>query len=130
MTFGPLDHLRFALQALAAPPQEQFALFPPFVCVPDELVLDFTCWLPFVRRDCQLSAEQEVALQRLDDCIHMWSGQQHADVWLDAAVGNHPVWFDFRTLAAEALAAFGWPPETPPSAENRGQIYVQDPFAE
>jgi hypothetical protein len=37
----PSDQLCFALQSLAAPAEQQFALFPSFVCVSDELVLDF-----------------------------------------------------------------------------------------
>lgn len=117
-----LDQLRWALQALAAPADQQVQLFPSFVCIPDELVLDFDQWFRATTRNAEFSSEQQTALAQLDESIAAWSGPAHADVWLEAALATHPAWFDFRSLARDALASFGWLVELPPP--DRGAIYV------
>ena len=118
-----LDQLRWALQALAAPADQQVQLFPSFVCIPDELVLDFDQWHRAAARDAEFSPEQQAALAQLEEAIDAWSGPAHADVWSEATLATHPVWFDFRSLASNALAGFGWPTELPPP--DRGAIYVR-----
>ncbi len=116
------DQLRWALQALAAPAEQQLQLFPSFVCVPDELALEFDQWLRAVAAEATFTAEQQVVLARLDERISAWSGPAHPEVWTTTALATHPVWSDFRALACEALAAFGWPADLPPS--NRAGVYV------
>ena len=119
-----LEHLKWALQALAAPAEEQIRLFPSFVCIPDELVLDFDCWYQSAKTKVSFSLEQQDALSELDDCIQRWSGPPNQDVWHEAALATHPVWLDFRALAKQALAAFSWSMDLPPF--ERGNIYVQN----
>ncbi|WP_147263209.1 hypothetical protein [Roseimicrobium gellanilyticum] len=113
------ERLQWALQALALPAQAQRRLFPPEVCVPDELVLNFDEHWHHVD---DLAQDQMNALVRLDEVINHWSGIQHPDVWEDAALDSHHVWFEFRALAQEALRAFDWPVEEPPP--DPGKIYV------
>jgi hypothetical protein len=119
----PLDQLRWALQALAAPAERQIELFPSFVCIPDELVLDFDQWLPVAAAEVAFTPEQQGALDQLAARIDAWSGSAHPEVWEQGALRTHSVWGEFRGLSAAALAAFGWPAELPPT--DRGAIYVR-----
>ena len=62
-------HLKWSLQALAAPASEQLALFPDAVAKADELVLDFDNCAAAVRgrEDSRLSEAQIAALAAVDD---------------------------------------------------------------
>ncbi|WP_395748585.1 hypothetical protein [Prosthecobacter sp.] len=124
-----LKHLQWALQALASPAEVQLRLHPPFVSILDELVLDFDCWFHVAASETEFTLEQQAALSALEKCIVEWSGPPHADVWMEAALKSHPVWFDFRMLAAEALVALGWPVEHPPiDPAVRGTTFLQASF--
>ena len=116
-----IDQLRWAVQALALPASEQIRLFPSFVCVADELALDFSHWFEVASDGGELTSEQRVALQHLDDTLAAFSGSEHPDVWTEEALHAHPTWVQFRQQASAFLAAFDWPYEPPPS--NRA-IYV------
>ena len=120
-----LDQLRWALQALTAPADQQIRLFPSFACVPDELVLDFDQWYREAGKESRFSPDQESALAKLDELIAIWSGPSHPEVWIEAALTTHPAWLGVRILASKALAAFDWPDELPPL--ERGAIYVGPP---
>jgi len=116
-----MDQLRWAIQALALPASDQVRLFPSFVCVADELTLDFSHWFEVVSGCGGLSAEQRTALHYLDERIGAFSGAAHRDVWTVEALHAHPAWMQFRQCASGALVAFGWPQEVPPT--NRA-IYL------
>jgi hypothetical protein len=110
-----LERLKHSLQALALPAAAQLAYYPDFVVKTDELVLDLGHW-----RDCavgnyrgEMTEAQLRSLETLDKHIDNPSGDR--TVWDDSALSRHPFWATLRRLAIEALNAFGWPQETPPS---------------
>ena len=108
-----LRYLRWSLQALAASPSEQLALFPDAVAKADELVLDFDNCAAVVRErdDAALSESQLGALAAIDQHLATMSrlaSELDADIWSEAALRDDPHWQRTRQLADEALAAFGW----------------------
>jgi len=108
-----LRYLRWSLQALAASPSEQLALFPDAVAKADELVLDFDNCAAVVRErdDAGLSESQHGALAAIDQQLATMSrlaSELDADIWSEAALRDDPHWQRTRQLAEEALAAFGW----------------------
>jgi len=108
-----LRYLRWSLQALAASPSEQLALFPDAVAKADELVLDFDNCAAVVRGrdDAALSESQIDALAAIDQHLATMSrlaSELDADIWSEAALRDDPHWQRTRQLADEALAAFGW----------------------
>jgi hypothetical protein len=115
-------HLKWSLQALAAPVSAQLALFSDAVAKPDELALDFdTCAAAVrAREDARLSEIQCVALAAIDDQLATMSRlgtELDADIWSEAALRHDPNWEQLRHFAAEALAAFGWAEEGPAWAD-------------
>jgi len=115
-------HLKWSLQALAAPVSEQLALFPDAVAKPDELALDFdTCAAAVrVREDGGLSETQTAALAAIDDQLATMSRlgtELDADIWSEAALRHDPNWGQLRQFAAAALEAFGWVEKGPAFAE-------------
>ena len=112
-------HLKWSLQALAAPPSEQLALFPDAVAQAEELVLDFDNSAAAVRSrdDRELSDAQLASLAAIDDQLATMSrlaSEVDADMWSEAALRHDPNWGQIRELAAVALEAFGW------AGESRG----------
>jgi len=108
-----LRYLRWSLQALAASPSEQLALFPDAVAKADELVLDFDNCAAVVRErdDAGLSESQLGALAAIDQQLATMSrlaSELDADIWSEAALRDDPHWQRTRQLAEEALTAFGW----------------------
>ena len=107
-----LRYLRWSLQALAASPSEQLALFPDAVPKADELVLDFDNCAAVVReRDDELSESQLAALEAIDQQLATMSrlaSELDADMWSEAALRSEQHWEQTRRLAEQALAAFGW----------------------
>ena len=117
-----LEQLKWSLQALALPAPTQHALFPTFVCVADELALDFNDSLKVATPQVSLTPEQRVALTVLDDLLSQMSGQQHAEFWTDSALESHPTWQQIHDLARRALDTFGWDLQSPPMGRA---IYVK-----
>ncbi|TLN01262.1 hypothetical protein FDZ73_16585 [bacterium] len=124
------DHfrkLKWTIQALALPPEEQLRLFPDFVCKADELALEYHEALAVIKGKFwdQCSPEQKQSLIELDKFLDQMSGEVNALSWTDEALRSSPIWVEVRRLALEALSAFGWPVETPPlEPAERGTIYV------
>jgi hypothetical protein len=121
-----LEELRRTLQAIAQPEDIQKSLFPDFAFVADELVLEFSEALRITLLTDQehLSSNQLQALERLDQKIIEFSGDQYLEVWLEKDSLAHPVWDSFRSLALEALSQFGWPNEIPSPGNS---IYIGPP---
>lgn len=116
-----LEQLKWSLQALASPAATQQSLFPTFVCVADELALDFDQWLRVATHRHTLAPEQTAALTALDELLARMSGRQHEEFWTVPALESHATWQQIRDLAHRALDAFGWPLVPPPTGRA---IYV------
>jgi hypothetical protein len=119
-----LEQLKWSLQALALPPATQHRLFPTFVCVADELALDFDDSLKAATPQASFTPAQRAALAALDDLLAQMSGQQHAEFWTDSALENHSTWQQIRDLARRALDVFGWDLQSPPMGRA---MYVGGP---
>ena len=117
-----LEQLKWSLQALALPAPTQHALFPTFVCVADELALDFDDSLRLATPQANFTPEQRTALTVLDELFSQMSGKHRAELWTDSALESHPAWQQIRDLARRALETFGWDLQSPPT--NRA-VYVR-----
>jgi len=108
-----LKHLKWSLQALAASPSAQLALFPDAVAKADEMVLDFDNCAAAIRGrdDNGLSEGQLAALSAIDQQLSTMSRlatELDADMWSEGALRNDQHWQQTRELAEQALKAFGW----------------------
>jgi hypothetical protein len=120
---GPLQRLEWSVRALAQPPEVQRKLFPSFVCVPDELALDFEEGLDLAGVAASgLTRAQKAALDELDRIISSVSGPAHPEVWADEALEDREEWRLIRKAAQDLIRAMGWTHEPPPS--DRGAIYI------
>lgn len=114
-----LTELRWALQALAMPPEVQHSLFPSFVCKAEELALEFDHWAEVALRCCvhDISDDQRSAVISVDSLLADLSrGGMRFDpgLWTDSAVTVRSEWAEVRSVALSALAVFGWPSDPPP----------------
>ncbi len=108
------DGLEWAVRALAQPPAVQRELFPSFVCVPDELVLEFDEHFRRVAESrMPLTPEQSAVLAHLDRLILEMSGPASAELWLDGALDSTPAWAAVRNAANAVLVTMGWSAESP-----------------
>ena len=106
-------NLKWALNALAAPPTQQLALFPDSVAKPDELALHFDNAASVVRAsyEPELSARQSEALAAIDlrlAALSRFGAEYDPEIWTDTALSSDDRWADVRRLATAALEAFGW----------------------
>ncbi len=109
--------LKHSLQALAMSAEVQISLFPDYVGEADELSLDFANFREtVVTNDAfALTATQRACLDDIDIRLAGMSDVQHAAVWTRDALASRAEWQEIRQLATDALAAFGWAIERPPS---------------
>ena len=109
-----VERLKHSLQALALPASAQLLLFPDFVVKTDELVLDFHHW-----RECALSNYRDgmttTQLESLAALDAHFANLTECTAWTEGDLSAHPFWAEARRLAVQALNAFGWLQETPPS---------------
>jgi len=111
-----LERLKHSLQPLACPPEIQLKMLPRFVCKADELALDFDLWREVVLSNfrSELSTDQMCCIESIDQSLAQLT-RMGPECWTEEAVRQSEEWKRVRTLAADALDAFGWPLETPPS---------------
>ncbi len=111
--------LRFewSVRALAQSAGTQFTLFPPFVCVADELALEFEEQYGRVREQNVSLGRGEVAVRDLDKKLEEMSGPQHEELWTDDALRQEPDWEEIRVLARRVIDVMGWS-DTPPPSER------------
>lgn len=109
--------LEWAVRALAQPAEIQRALFPDFVRVADELVLDLDDAvrdLSPARELASLSPAASEYLLSLDRALAELSAPEHAGLWTDAALRDDVHWARIRRYAGALVRAMGWPEEPPP----------------
>jgi hypothetical protein len=123
-----LQKFTWALQALAQPADVQIQLYPNFVCVADELALEYNVFLVavLVNHSQQFSSTQVQTLQSLDAFLNQMSGSENKSHWTNDALRNDGKWAQVRILAEEALNELGWTKSVPPiSPKERGAVYQQ-----
>jgi hypothetical protein len=118
-----LSTFKQALQILAAPPDEQIRHFPDFVCVTDELALDFDHWrVVFISNfGAEATSDQLASLAAIDEEFDFLSrgGSEFAeDFWTDEALRASARWEEIRQLAVQALTTFGFPLNIPANNFN------------
>lgn len=116
-----IEHLKWSLESLSHPATVQYSLFPRFVCVADELALNFDERFRAVSNH-EFTPKQRSLLIALDTALADMSGPENADLWTDTALENNPLWLEIRQKARRALETFGWTLERPPS--GLGSTYV------
>ena len=125
-----LRQLVDALRLVALPADEQVAALPPFVHVPDEIVLyydDAFQRLPGVLEVGVLREDQAEPLRALDELFaEMTDAPDKAWVWTLPAVENDQRWARTRTLAVAALTAVGAVPDQPQFASTVWMGYGAD----
>lgn len=112
--------LEWAVRALHQPAAKQAVLYPTFVCLADELALDFTEWLQFAEQHApRWTASQRASLQAIDTHLATMTESQRPDLWTTEALASAPEWETARVLACAAVHAFGWSTDPPrPSPET------------
>src|SRR4051812_11136819 len=115
-----LERLEWAVRAIAQEADVQTTLYPDFVCVPDELALEFDeHFRKVVKRDGleSLEPEQRTALECLDHKLAEMSGPEHAELWKEDALRESDQWTALRMMARDVISKMGWS-TTPPSKER------------
>ncbi|MEI1280616.1 hypothetical protein V6Z05_19955 [Leptospira venezuelensis] len=109
--------LKYALQALAQSAEIQNKLFPDFVCIADELALDFDNAYQAVKNDLgnTLNEEQTKLLDEIDSILDQNSGDINAQHWTIEALASDIMWIRLRIRALATLDSFNWPNIPPPS---------------
>jgi hypothetical protein len=100
------DRLKHSLELLAAPPEIQLRVVPPFGYRADELYLSFEHWRMQVLGNFQsdLEADQVSGLDSLQQIFV----QMSQDFWTDGAIASSAEWRHVRHLSSQTLEAFGW----------------------
>ena len=115
----------WTVQAIAQSVIVQLSLYPNFVVVADELVLEHHEALEMFKSKNEFEAVSGIAkaaIQKLDETIDRMSGPANAELWTIVALEKSPEWVELRELAKQVLQAFGWPDNPPPV--DRGAIYI------
>jgi hypothetical protein len=112
-----LLRLEWSVRALAQPAEIQKRVYPEFVCVADELALEFE---EHYRRLLKthgpsvLAAHQLEQFERIDRQLQAMSGPERLRFWNNEALEELSEWSVVRTLAKNALRTMGWSQEPPP----------------
>ncbi|MEI1279640.1 hypothetical protein V6Z05_15025 [Leptospira venezuelensis] len=109
--------LKYALQALAQSAETQSRLFPDFVCIADELALDFDNAYQAVKSDLDntLNKEQIKLLEEINSILDQNSGDISAQHSTSEALISDPMWMILRVRALATLESFNWHDIPPPS---------------
>jgi hypothetical protein len=101
------------LQALAMPAGVQLTLFPEGSAKVDELALEFDDALDmkWSAKRRRITAEQQALLDQIDSTFDEMSGPK--PVWTEEALRSSSQWQAVRSLAKQALEAFGWEVQAP-----------------
>jgi hypothetical protein len=117
---GIFERTKEALQLLACPAEVQIRLLPSFVCVADELALEFSHWRGVLVGNfaSELTPEQIASLTVIVEKLALFSrgGKSFKEgFWTDEALRESTDWENIRQLAIQALHRFGWSEESPPT---------------
>ena len=111
--------LRFewSVRALAQPAHVQLGLYPDFVCVADELVLEFDEWRQKILDSPVASNWSEGRMRMIDELdqqIVRMSEEHDEDLWTERALVERGEWGRIRELAERLVQEMNWSSEPPP----------------
>lgn len=110
-----LIQLKWALQALAQPAGIQVALFPPFVCIADELALDLEHWYRVTKtQSLPIDPRAFAVIEQINVNLANLSNRQNTVFWSVEGLESDFRWDSIRELAREALMLAGWELSQPP----------------
>ncbi len=106
--------LQQTLQALAAPPSVQLAMFPELVTSGERTMADFRVWhdRALERQDALSPAQQKVlagVIERLQAMLH----EESRALWTVEGVRTSREWGELRAAARRALMTFAWSVDMP-----------------
>jgi hypothetical protein len=113
-----LNRLKWSLQALASPPDIQLSLYPDFVCVADELTLDFDNYCKaalsnyltdFTSKSVELLNDIDKYLSKMSRGGELFS----VTLWQPEGLRKDTNWEYIRVKAKSALKSHGWPIPNP-----------------
>ncbi|MFA5947630.1 MAG: hypothetical protein WC806_01490 [Candidatus Gracilibacteria bacterium] len=101
-----------ALKNLASDYNDQIKAFPDFVCIPDELALNY--YDAFLLSNQVLEAklinkDQYKKIKKLDDYFDKLSGKKHIEFWKLDALKTDSRWEKARIMAKEILSSIKLP---------------------
>jgi hypothetical protein len=97
-------------------------LYPPYVCVADELALEFEeCLENATDAIHELGENATNLIDDLDNKLASISGPANAEFWTDDALKGSPLWNEVRMVAREIIRVSRWDTDAPPSSRA---IYV------
>ncbi|MCP3922273.1 MAG: hypothetical protein GY714_06785 [Desulfobacterales bacterium] len=108
-----MEELKRTIIALASPAREQIKLYPEFVCIGDELVLDFDEAYKEIKEPA-FNPEQKGALEELDQFLESHAGPEFEEMYLERdSLFKDMRWVKIRNLAHRVIEAMGWNYENP-----------------
>ena len=119
-----LRRFEWSVRALAQRAYVQLSLYPEFVCVADELVLEFDEWRVKLLDTASASDWPKKAtrlIEQLDRQISDMSGPPNEELWTDRALVGSEEWQKVRDLANELIHEMKWSNAPPPPDRD---IYV------
>ena len=110
-----IENFKWSVQALALPAEIQIKLFPDFVVVADELVLEYDAWMDVLLRNfkIELTREQLFQIEKLNELIDNIPESTSKVSELEV-LQSDSFYIKIRTKASEVLAEFSWQLEEPP----------------
>jgi len=116
----------WSVRAICQPAHVQSQLFPDFVCVAEELALEFEEWHRRFR--CAGASErmtpgQFQLVEEIDAQLMRMSGGDHDELWTDDALANSEEWKKIREAAETLVREMKWSNSPPPI--DRGDKFVQ-----
>jgi hypothetical protein len=121
---APLERLKWSVQALALPAEEQRRLVPDFASATHDLAIEFEVSSEKAFATCPLPDDAAERLRQLYLQLERMSGPERAELWEDDALETRTEWQTVRELAAATLASMGWELAPPPRDRD---IYVGPP---
>ena len=116
----------WALRWLAAEPEAALAVGREIpICTADEIALDLNHWFEVARDWGLLEPPVAVVIEEIDREFEAMSGQEHAELWTEEALGTSPEWQKQRERARKALELMGEARADAELTSKPGTVYVR-----
>lgn len=111
-----LNQLKEATQALALSYEDQIALFPDFVLITDELVLEYDEAFKYINELINqelITAQEAISFKKIDE-YSQYLSDNFTELFLNPkSLETDLKWEDLRKLARKALENMDWELEKP-----------------